>query len=138
MTALRILLTFLLISAFAQVGLAQDQIVQRQYKGKPQSDINVGIFTTLTKNCTAAPLPAIRIISPPGHGKITVKQGRLRATNIKQCLAVDVPAFVAVYRSEKEFLGRDTFTLEVVGVNGKAEQQIITVTVMEPGPGKGI
>jgi hypothetical protein len=138
MFALRILLAAFLMSAFSGGGIAQNQIVQRTYKAKPQSDINVGIFTTLTKSCTAAPLPAIRIVSPPAHGKITVKQGRLRATNMNHCLAVDVPAFVAVYRSKKDFLGQDTFTLEVVAVDGKTQQQAITVTVMEPGPGKGI
>ncbi len=138
MIAHRILLSFFMIAAFSGVCIAQNQVIQRQYKAKPQTDINVGIFSSVTKNCTAAPLPAIRVISPPAHGKVTVKQARLRATNIKQCLAVDVPAFVAYYRSEKDFLGQDTFTLEVVGANGQPQDQVITVTVMEPGPGKGI
>ena len=35
------------------------------------------------------------------------------ATNYKQCLALEVPAFVAFYRSRADFVGVDALTLEV-------------------------
>jgi hypothetical protein len=77
-------------------------------------------------------------VTPPAHGKVTVKQGRLRATNLKQCLGTELPAFVAIYRSAQDFIGEDVFTLEVVGAGGKSQIQRITVTVMKPGVGQGI
>lgn len=106
--------------------------VERQVKGKPEANINAGIFATIKNDCTAGPLPAVRLLNPPAHGKVIVKQGRLRATNFKQCLGLDVPAFVAIYRSARGFVGQDAFTLEVTGTNGKPQLQRITVTV---GPG---
>ena len=77
-------------------------------------------------------------MTPPAHGKVTVKQGRLRATNLKQCLGTDLPAFIAIYRSAQDFIGQDLFTLEVIGAEGKSQIQRITVTVMEPAVGQGI
>jgi hypothetical protein len=120
--------------AFAQQGAVQ----QREVKGKPDTDINAGIFATIRKDCTAGPLPAVRLVTPPAHGKVTVKQGKLRATNVKNCLGMELPAFVAIYRSARDFVGQDRFTLEVVGSNGKTQMQEITVTVMQAGHGQGI
>ncbi len=132
----RILVWFLLaLPAFA---FGQTQTIERQVKGKPDTNINAGIFTTIRKDCTAGPLPAVRLTVPPAHGKVTVKQGRLRATNLKQCLGLELPAFIAIYRSTPDFIGQDIFTLEVIGAEGKSQIQRITVTVMGPGAGQGI
>jgi hypothetical protein len=120
------------------VALAQTETVERQVKGKPDTNINAGIFTTVRQDCTAGPLPVVRLVTPPAHGKVTMKQGKLRATNIKQCLGMEVPAFVAIYRSAKDFIGQDNFTIEVTGAGGKTQLQRITVTIMGAGAGQGI
>ena len=77
----------------------------------------------------SGPLPTIRLVEPPAHGKVTVKKGNVSATNYKQCLALSVPAFVAFYRSEKDFLGNDSVLLEVRYPGGKQELQHIVITV---------
>ena len=118
--------------------LAQTPTIERQVKGKPDTNINAGIFATVRRNCTAGPLPVVRLVTPPAHGKVTVKQGRLRATNLKQCLGIELPAFVAIYRSAQDFIGQDIFTIEVIGAEGKSQIQRITVTIMKPGAGQGI
>jgi hypothetical protein len=117
---------------------AKEQTIERQVKGKPDTNINAGIFTTLRRDCTAGPLPVVRLVTPPAHGKVTVKQGRLRATNLKQCLGTDLPAFIAIYRSAQDFVGQDLFTLEVIGAGGKAQLQRIVVIVAKPAAGQGI
>ena len=124
--------------ALPALAFGQQSAVQREFKGKPNTDINAGVFATVRKDCTAGPLPAVRLVTPPAHGKVTVKQGKVRATNLKSCLGLELPAFVAIYRSERDFIGQDKFTLEVVGSNGKAQIQQITVTVMQAGHGQGI
>ena len=127
-----------LLLALPILAAAQEGTVQREVKGKPDTNINAGIFATIRKDCTAGPLPAVRLVTPPAHGKVTVKQGKLRATNVKNCLGMELPAFVAIYRSERDFAGQDRFTLEVVGANGKTQIQQVTVTVMQAGHGQGI
>ena len=124
--------------ALPTFALGQTQTIERQVKGKPDTNINVGIFTTLRRDCTAGPLPVVRLVTPPAHGNVTVKQGRLRATNLKQCLGTELPAFIAIYRSAQNFIGQDLFTLEVIGAGGKSQIQRITVTVAKPAAGQGI
>jgi hypothetical protein len=123
--------------SFAQAP-TQAPAIERQVKGKTGTNINAGVFTTIRNDCTAGPLPAVRLVTPPVHGKVTVKQGKLRATNVKNCLGLEVPAFVAIYRSARDFIGQDRFTLEVIGSNGRAQIQQITVTVMQGEHGQGI
>jgi hypothetical protein len=132
------LASFCFSVALPVVAMGQTPTIERQVKGKPDTNINVGIFTTVRQDCTAGPLPVIRLVTPPVHGNVTVKQGRLRATNIKECLGMEVPAFVAIYRSAKDFIGEDNFTLEVKGAGGKSQIQRIIVTIIGTGTGQGI
>ena len=127
-----------ILLAVPPIAFGQEPAVELQFKGKPDTNINVGFFTSIKPDCTAGPLPVIRLITPPAHGKVTVTRGRLQATNLKQCLGADLPAFVALYRSAPDCIGQDTFTIEVVEVNGKKQIQQITVTLMKTGTGQGI
>ena len=137
MKSLRFLSVSILL-ALSPIAFGQEPTIERQFKGKPDTNINVGFFTTIKPDCTAGPLPVIRLVTPPAHGKVTVTKGRLQATNLKQCLGADLPAFVALYRSAPDYVGRDTFTIEVVGASGKKQLQQITVTLMTAGTGQGI
>ena len=71
----------------------------------------------------------IRLSAPPAHGDVTVKQGKLRTTNLRQCLAAEVPAYIVNYKSKPGFSGSDVLTLEVINSNGKSQLQKITVTL---------
>lgn len=137
MKLLGLLLIGILLT-LSPIASGQEPTIERQFKGKPDTNINVGFFTTIKPDCTAGPLPVIRLVTPPAHGKITVTRGRLQATNLKQCLGADLPAFIALYRSTPDYIGSDTFTIEIVGANGKKQLQQITVTLMKAGSGQGI
>jgi hypothetical protein len=127
-----------LLLAMPPMAFGQEVTVTRQFKGKPNTNINVGVFVTINADCTSGPLPVIRLAAPPAHGKITVKRGRLQATNLKQCLGADLPAFVALYRSEPDYIGKDEFAIEVIGANGKKQIQHIAVTLTKAGNSQGI
>ena len=73
----------------------------------------------------------------PGQWDGYLKQGKVTATNYKQCLAVEVPAFIAFYRSRADFAGVDVLTLEVKSQGGKTKLQRISVTVGTGSPGRG-
>jgi hypothetical protein len=84
-------------------------------------------------------LPAIRLAAPPAHGSVTVKRGTLKATNIKQCLAIEVPAFVAFYRASADYSGADDFELEISLPDGHKRRERIHVTVTKSSSaGEGI
>src|SRR5262245_25224694 len=92
-----------LIIASAVPVSAQQQTVNRAAHGQPDTDIRVGVYANIRSDCTTGPLPSIQLTSPPEHGKVTVKTAKVRLTNYKQCLAMEVPAFAVFYRSRPDF-----------------------------------
>jgi len=124
--------------SWAQDTAGQVQIVNRTVNGQPDTDIRVGVYVNVKPDCTSGPLPSIRLASPPENGKVTVKQGKVTATNYRQCLALEVPAFIVFYHSRADFIGVDALTLEVKSPGGKIEVQKVSVTVGTGSPGPGI
>jgi hypothetical protein len=100
----------------------------RTITGQAGRDIRIGVFASLRADCTAGALPSIRLLDQPKHGKVNVQQGKIRATNHKNCLAAEVPAFVIFYRSNPNFEGQDHVSFEVVS-GGKRQSHKITVIV---------
>jgi hypothetical protein len=63
----------------------------------------------------------------------------LKATNLKQCLATEVPAFIAFYRAAENYSGADEFVLELSLAGGRKQLQHFRVNVSTgPGGGQGI
>lgn len=128
------LLAILLFTVAGPLGRAsgqeQTQTVERKYSGMASVAINVGVFTSMKQNCTPAPLPVIRLLVEPAHGRVVVKRARLMATNFKKCLATDLPALVTYYRSVSDYVGEDGFTLEIIGEAGQVKTEHITVKVL--------
>ncbi len=118
---------------------AQENLVERAIKAVPGHDIRVGIFSSIRPDCTSGPLPSIRLATAPAHGAVSVKRGTLKATNFKQCLATEVPVFVAFYRAAPDFRGADQFELEISFASGRKQVQHFQVNVSnDPGGGQGI
>jgi hypothetical protein len=105
------------------------QTIERSVKALPNKDAQIGIYVNVRADCTSGPLPTIRLVSPPASGKVVVKTAKVKATNFKACLALEVPGYVAFYKSAPDFLGADTLTIEVSFPEGRTEIQKITVTV---------
>ncbi len=125
----------LLLSGMGTPTRAQDvQTVERTAKGLSAKPIRVGVYLNVQPDCSSGTLPTIRLLSPPANGTVDVKRGKVTATNYKQCLALEVPGYVAFYKSKPDFIGVDVVTLEVKYPNGRTEVQKISVTV---GDGKG-
>lgn len=110
-------------------------LVEREFKTRPGQEVRIGVFTNIKPDCTADQLPAVKLGEQPRHGQVTVRQGKVRLTNHRQCLAAEVPAFVAFYRARPDFPGKDVLTLEVRDKNGRLQVQRITIT---SGAGKPV
>jgi hypothetical protein len=126
------------LCALGQSAAAQGNVVEREVRAVPGKEVRVGIYTDIRPDCTSGPLPAIRLVTPPAHGSVNVKRGTLKATNVKQCLATEVPAFVAFYRASDSYSGADEFLLEV-SMAGRKQLQHFRVNVSgTAGGGQGI
>lgn len=128
--SLALLLAAAIAACLPQPARAQDtSTVQRSAKGASGKDIQIGVYLNVLANCKSGPLPAIQMVVPPENGSATVKRAKVSLTNYKNCMALEVPAFVGVYRSKPDFIGNDHLTLSVSYPNGRTETQRITVTV---------
>ena len=123
-------------AAAAQVPM--ERTVERSVTAVPNKDTRIGVYLNVLPDCTSGPLPTIRLVSPPTAGKVVVKTAKAKATNYKACLALEVPAYVAFYKSPPEFLGDDVLTIEVKYAGGRTEIQKITVKVSGPGAQRNI
>jgi hypothetical protein len=112
--------------------------VEREVKGQAGRDIRILVLTNIRPDCTSGPLPTVRLITPPANGKIAVRRVRLNATNVKQCLSLQVPALVAFYRSPADFEGGDTATLEIRPAEGTPQLRRFTISVTKGEPGRSI
>ena len=111
------------------MAMAQSAAVEHQVKGPADKEIQIGAYINIKPDCTSGPLPTIRLVRSPEHGKVSVKKVSVNATNYKQCLALETSGFVAFYRSVPGFAGTDLVILEVRFPGGRIELQKITVTV---------
>jgi hypothetical protein len=111
-----------------------ETMVERSIRALPNKDTQIGIYLNVLPDCSSGPLPTIRLVTPPGAGKVVVKSAKAKATNYKACLALEVPAYVAYYKSPAEFVGDDSLIIEVkYPGGGRTELQKITVKVSGPG-----
>ena len=135
----RIFLAILLFSVLGGVGPSigqsqtQTQTVDRAVKALPNKDTQIGLYVNVLADCSSGPLPTIRLVSPPNSGKVVVRAVKVKLTNYKACLALEVPAYVAFYKSAPEFLGNDVLVIEVRYQEGRTEIQKITVNVSGAG-----
>jgi len=127
--------TIVAMSGFGGPVWAEDTNipVERMVKSAPNKDTRIGLYLNVLPDCTSGPLPTIRLVNPPASGKVTVKSAKVKATNYKSCLALEVPAYVAFYKSQPDFVGDDVLTIEVKYAGGRTEIQKITVNVSGPG-----
>jgi hypothetical protein len=92
--------------------------------------VRVAIYSSIRSDCSLGPLPSIRLAVAPEHGTLTVKRATLKATNLKQCLAVEAPAFVAFYHANRNFDGADRFELEIDFAEGRKRFNIFTLVFL--------
>ena len=125
----------LLVGLFAPAAAQapMERTVERSVKALPNKNTQIGVYLNVLPDCTSGPLPTIRLANPPTAGKVVVKTAKVKATNYKACLALEVPAYVAFYTSPPDFLGDDVMTLEVKFPGGRIEIQKITVKVAGVG-----
>jgi hypothetical protein len=118
-----------IVVALSAPALAESRTTEKSARVQSGKNARIGVYINVRPDCTSGPLPAIRLIEPPANGTVTVRKGTVTATNYKQCLALQVPAFVAIYRSRANFSGVDTLELEVKYESGRLEIQKFQITV---------
>ncbi len=131
----RSLLAFLVACLLlaSSASLAETPVTERSVKVQAGKDARVAVFASIRNDCTPGPLPTIKLKLAPTRGKITIKTVKFRATNLKHCLAIETPAYMAIYRADADFSGDDVVELEITEANGKQRVQRLTISIGKGG-----
>ena len=112
----------------ATAALAQDANYTsvEATSGKP---LQLSYHASAHKNCTAAPLPTIRVIEAPKSGTLTVRGAVLKTDKLAGCPGLKTPAQVVFYLAHAGYGGSDHVKYEVTSANGEVAINDITIVV---------
>jgi hypothetical protein len=129
--------SFALTSALVLSGataLAQTNAAYRSsdvVAGKPH---RLGVYGNVQKDCTSGPLPTVRVVTPPKHGELNVRSGKLKAGRISRCPSLEATAQGVFYKANPTYKGADEVSYEVRSASGKVEGHTVRITVMGATP----
>lgn len=122
---------------FAGVATAAAQVsIERKTTAKPEQEIRIGVFANVKADCTAGPLPVVTLARSPEHGQVRVRPAKVRLTNHKTCLAIEIPGYLATYKSKPGYSGEDRVELDIKNPEGKVlQRRAVTITVGQGAAG---
>lgn len=128
------------VCLLASLAAATAQVtIHRKASAKPGQEIRIGVFANLRADCTAGPLPTISLSKAPSNGNVRVSLTKVRLTNHKNCLAIEVPGYVATYKSKDGFAGEDRVELDLKSADGKMlRRHGVTINVGQDAAGASI
>lgn len=118
----------------ASAALAQTNSAHRSadaVAGKPH---RIGAYGNVQKDCTSGPLPTIRVLTPPKHGELNIRSGKLKAGRISRCPKLEATAQGIFYKASSTYKGADEVSYEVRSASGKVETHTVRITVKDATP----
>lgn len=109
--------------------LAQSSSAYRSADVTAGQQHRLGVYGNVQKDCTSGPLPTIRVVTPPKHGELNVRSGKLKAGRISRCPKLEAVAQGVFYKAGQAYKGADEVGYEVRTASGKVERHIVRINV---------
>ena len=122
----------LILSATAALG--QSNNAYRSTDVVAGKSHRLGVYGNVQKDCTSGPLPTVRVVTPPKHGELNVRSGKLKAGRISRCPKLEATAQGVFYKPNPAYKGADEISYEVKSASGKVENYTVRLTVKEATP----
>jgi hypothetical protein len=103
----------------------------------PEEVVQLGYYASANKDCSPAPLPAVRVTQAPRLGMLSVRRGMLTTDKVVGCPALKTPAEIAFYEARAGSSGTDHITYEVIDFSGEVGVYDMTIEVKEPSKPSG-
>lgn len=137
MAIMKALTAAVLVSTFViSIGavMAQSNSTYRGADVTAGRQHRLGVYGNVQKDCTSGPLPTIRVVTPPKHGELNVRSGKLKAGRISRCPKLEATAQGIFYKASPTYKGTDEVGYEVRSANSKVERHIVRITVKDAAP----
>ena len=115
-------------------ALAQTNSAHRSTDVVAGKSHRLGVYGNVQKDCTSGPLPTVRVVTPPKHGELNVRSGKLKAGRISRCPKLEATAQGVFYKPNPTYKGADEVSYEVKSASGKVENHTVRITVKEATP----
>jgi hypothetical protein len=124
----------LVLSASASAALAQTNSAHRSAEAVTGKSHRLGVYGNVQKDCTSGPLPTVQVLTPPKHGELNVRSGKLKAGRISRCPKLEATAQGIFYKANPTYKGADEVSYEVRSASGKVESHTVRITVKDATP----
>lgn len=115
----------------ATAALAQANSAYRSTDAVAGKTHRLGVYGNVQKDCTSGPLPTVRVVTPPKHGELNVRSGKLKAGRISRCPKLEPTAQGVFYKANPTYKGTDEVSYEVRSASGKVESHTVRISVKD-------
>jgi hypothetical protein len=84
-------------------ALAQTNSAHRSADVVAGKSHRLGVYGNVQKDCTSGPLPTVRVLTPPRHGELNVRSGKLKAGRISRCPKLEATAQGIFYKASPTY-----------------------------------
>lgn len=120
------------LSILTTEASAQEQIF-RNLDVAQGARVRVGIHGNVSKECSAGPLPEIKVITALKNGTLAVNSGKTKAGTLARCPGLEVPARAVFYQANPRYNGPDEIVYELKRSDGRDQSITVKISV---GAGK--
>jgi hypothetical protein len=102
--------------------------------GRTDTDIFLGVYLTLDRDCKVGPSPRFEFVTNPKHGKFRTRNHPINLRDVpgaprRTCIGTSPNGQALIYRSDRRFKGEEKVEFRVIYPNGDQRDVIATVTV---------
>lgn len=103
-------------------------------KGKPNSDVFLGIYLTLDRDCKIGEAPKVTYSLEPKHGKMRTRPHPINLRDVpgaprRTCIGTSPNGLAVLYRADRRFKGEEKIIFSLTYPNGDTREVSATVTV---------
>ena len=92
---------------YGTAALAQTKSAYRSTDVVAGKQHRLGVYGNVQKDCTSGPQPTVRVVTPPKHGELNVRSGKLKAGRISRCPKLEATAQEVFYKPDPSYKGAD-------------------------------
>jgi hypothetical protein len=97
-----------------------------------EKQTRLGYHASIKKDCAPAPLPQVRVLTPPKFGTLSVRHAILTTGPTHACPNVKTEAYVIYYQSRPGYTGSDQVVYQITSLNGEVSNYNIVLDVKKP------